>query len=129
MRSLFKSVDLEDFDVTKLTAFDAEIFNMIKESSLKSADTDQLIILAIMFIVVLVVAVFVGEIFFIDLAFSVIPLVTIAYCYSTGAFLPQADMLVTLSAISTATFFAATLFGVRTEKKEKISEQTEKESV
>ena len=117
MKSLYKTADLETFDITELTSFDAELFNLIKDASGKDVDATQLIILAVMFIVVLVVAMFIGEIFFIDLAFSAIPLGTIAYCYSTNVFLPQADMLITVALISTAVFFAATLFGTRLEKK------------
>jgi len=66
-----------------------------------------------MFIVVIIVTAFIGEIFFVDLIFSTIPLVSVAYCYSSGIFLPQADMLITLALISTVIFFTATLFGTK----------------
>lgn len=121
MKALVRSADLETFDITSLNSFDAELFELVRSMTAKgqSTDMDQLIILAVMFIVVLVVALIIGDIFFVDLIFSAIPLVSVAYCFATGVFLPQADMLVTVALISTATFFAATLFGARIKKTEK----------
>lgn len=118
MKELFKNSDVKTFDITKLSSFDAQLFNLVKDASAKSNTTEstQLIILAVMFIVVIIVTMLIGEIFFIDLTFSAIPLITVAYCYTSGIFLPQADMLVTIALISTVTFFAATLFGTRHEK-------------
>lgn len=121
MKALYKTADLESFDMTELTSFDAEIFELVKTAMAKgqSADIDQLIILAVMFIVVLTVTLIIGDIFFVDLIFSAIPLISVAYCFATGIFLPQADMLVTVALISFAVFFAATLFGTRIEKRER----------
>ena len=78
-----------------------------------------------MYVVVLIVTLFIGEIFFIDLTFSLIPLVSAAYCYSSKAFLPQADMLVTLSMITTVIFFAATFFGTKINKSKPTAPQGE----
>ena len=116
MKELYKTADLETLDITKLSSFDAQIFNLVKEASGKDVEATQLIILAVMFIVVIIVTMFMGEIFFVDLIFSAIPLISTAYCYSSGIFLPQADMIITLSLISTVIFFAATLFGTKRQK-------------
>lgn len=119
MKKLFKTADLETFNVAELSFFDMEIFNLVKDAFAKGkdADPDQLILLAVMFIVVLIVTMFIGEIFFVDLTFSLIPLVSVIYSYNSSAFLPQSDMIVTLSMISVTVFFAATLFGTKIEKK------------
>lgn len=118
MKDLVKTADPDSFNITKLSYFDAEIFNLVKDSSAKGINTDPdgLILLAAMFAVVLIVTVFIGEIFFVDLFFSVIPLGMLIYNLSSKAFLPQGDMLIALALISTVIFFAATFFGVRTEK-------------
>ena len=131
MKDLFKTADLETFDITKLSSFDAQLFNLVKSASntAESTESTQLIILAVMFIVAIIVAAFIGEIFFIDLAFSAVPLITVAYCYSSGIFLPQADMLITLSLISTVIFFAATLFGTKREKVIPSAEPTPDEQI
>ena len=119
MKKLFKTADLETFNVAELSFFDMEIFNLVKDASAKGkdADPDQLILLAVMFIVVLIVTMFIGEIFFVDLTFSLIPLVSVIYSYNSSAFLPQSDMIVTLALISATVFFAATLFGTKIDKK------------
>ena len=127
MQSLVKNADPDTFNLTKLSYFDAEIYNALKDASAngQSTDSDQLILLAVMYVVVLIVTLFIGEIFFIDLTFSLIPLVSAAYCYSSKAFLPQADMLVTLSMITTVIFFAATFFGTKINKSKPTAPQGE----
>ena len=107
-----------------------EIFNLVKDASAKGKDTDpdQLILLAVMFIVVLIVTMFIGEIFFVDLTFSLIPLVSVIYSYNSSAFLPQSDMIVTLALISATVFFAATLFGTKIEKKLGASDKASREA-